>query len=289
MSKYFKINSNFENKKIAIVANDAGGAQILSYLSLNLKNKIFYVLSGPAKKIFFKRNNVKKNYKISNVIKKIDLIITGTSFSSNLETDSILLAKKYKKKVYSFIDHWCNYKIRFLRNGKLILPDAILTGDKDSYLLAKKTFKKTQIKFISNPHFLHIKKFKKIKKKNISTNILFVSDNMNRVTSTKNTDELILKKVINFYKKKILNNKIQLIVRNHPSEQKNKYKNIIKNMKIKIDNNSELTSSLMNVNTILGHQSMAMVIGKLFGIKTIYVKFKKLPNQIPMRYIDKII
>jgi hypothetical protein len=291
MINYFNIKTELKNKKIAIVSNDAGGAQILSLLVLNLSNKIFYDLSGPAKNIFSKRNKIKSSTKLSKIISEVDLIITGTSFSSNLETDAIVLAKKYKKKVISFIDHWCNYLVRFKRNGKIILPDQILTGDKKAFLIAKKNFKNIKIKIHPNPYFRYIQKYSKKnrKKKKRKKEILFVSDNMDKVFFKNNIDLQILEKVFLFYKNEILKDKVNLTIRYHPSDKKDKFKKFLKNKNIQVDNNFDLFQTLKKMDVIAGYQSMAMVVGKMFGLKTVYARYKKHPNEIPMKYIDNII
>ena len=51
-----------KNKKICIVANDAGGAEILKSFVYYSKSKFYFILSGPAIKIFGKKLNT-KNYK----------------------------------------------------------------------------------------------------------------------------------------------------------------------------------------------------------------------------------
>ena len=43
-----------------------------------------------------------------------------------------------------FLDHWSNYKSRFTLHKKLRLPDKLITFDKFSFDLAKKTFAASQ-------------------------------------------------------------------------------------------------------------------------------------------------
>ena len=61
---------------IGLVANDAGGAKILSnYVKINKQNYIFF-LKGPSKKIFevTLKKKIKKNFNI-NLLKNCDLVI----------------------------------------------------------------------------------------------------------------------------------------------------------------------------------------------------------------------
>ena len=45
----------FKNKKICIVSNDAGGAEILRSLTSSFQGNFKFLLSGPALKIFSKK------------------------------------------------------------------------------------------------------------------------------------------------------------------------------------------------------------------------------------------
>ncbi len=55
---------------ITIISNDAGGAEILSDWALHQKIDFNYVLTGPAIKIFKKKNSKIKNINISKINKK---------------------------------------------------------------------------------------------------------------------------------------------------------------------------------------------------------------------------
>ena len=89
----------FKNKKIAVVCNDAGGAELIASWAKEKKLKFFAKLSGPAVKIFkYKKLNFKKINSLSD-IKKMDIVITGTGWASNKEIEAIVAAKKYKKKL----------------------------------------------------------------------------------------------------------------------------------------------------------------------------------------------
>ena len=85
LSKYTK------NKKICLVANDAGGAEILKSFAYYSNSNLKFILTGPAKKIFKKKTKI-NNYK--KIIDKSDLVITGTSYMSDTEYKCIQYCKK---------------------------------------------------------------------------------------------------------------------------------------------------------------------------------------------------
>ena len=125
---------------IGISSNDAGGAEILSEYVINNKNKYLFFLSGPAIKIFRKKISNLKISKFNKSIHKLSLVISSTGWATKNEIDIIHQCKVNKIKVCAFLDHWINYKKRFLRRNRLVLPDEIWVGDSDAYKIAKKTF-----------------------------------------------------------------------------------------------------------------------------------------------------
>ena len=170
-------------KKILIVANDAGGSNfIASYFYF--KNFAFdAILTGPAKKTFSSYKLKFKNYpksKLKNIIKNYDLIITGTSGKSNLERYAIKISKLNKIKVITIIDHWSNYRSRFILNKNKILPDQIWVNNKKLNIFCKMIFffQKIKIKIITNTYKKYLKqKYNQIKfRKNKYNQILFLAE-----------------------------------------------------------------------------------------------------------------
>lgn len=154
------------NKKIVIACHDAGGADLISSWLLYQKiPKIKFILKGPAKKIFRDRLGKFKKEKIAN-IKNYNLLITGTSYSNSLEIKSIKQAKKNNVFSISFLDHWVNYKKRFIRKRKTYYPNEIIVLDKAALKIARKSFKKIQISLIKDYRKLFFfKTLQKTKKK----------------------------------------------------------------------------------------------------------------------------
>ena len=129
-----------------VVSHDAGGAEIISSFIKKNNLKCFYKLSGPAIKIF--KSKIRKIYKLKNK-SNLDLIVTGTSLKNSNEIDSIKYAK-LKKFIQFFLDHWINYKKRFVINKKMILPDEIILGDRISLNITKKNSKNKSKTKINN-------------------------------------------------------------------------------------------------------------------------------------------
>jgi len=92
-----------KKKKILIITHDAGGGNILLeyVLKYEKKYKFFCYAVGPAKKLFTK-NKIRTISKPS--LEEIDLVLTGTSGSSEIEIKYIEKAKRrnIKTATYSY-------------------------------------------------------------------------------------------------------------------------------------------------------------------------------------------
>ena len=276
-------------KNVGIVCNDAGSANIIVNWIRVYRYNYFIKTQGPAKKIF-KRILPKVNVNIGlrNIITKSEIIITGTSDKNNLDNKARAISIKNKKKVVAVIDHWVNYKKRFLYKDKLILPSEIWVTDKHSFILAKKIFK--DIKIIRKKNFLE-NSIKTIKKKKITKirNYLYFLEPINN-----SIEFLALKNFYIFLLKNNIDKKINIKFKLHPRENISKYKLFLKlfnKFNYQIINDIDLKSLLNWSQIILGMTSYALVLG-FKSKKPVYslLPIKKFKSTLPykIKRIDKI-
>lgn len=260
--------------KTVIISHDAGGAEIISnYIKYKKLKNLVLVLKGPAISVF-KKNKIKSpKIKFNQALKIGKVFITGTSWSSSFEIKALRKIVSLKKKSITFLDHFCDFKKRFLFKNKYYFPDELWTFDESAYKNAKKTFHK-KIKIKKKKNFLIENIKKKILKlripKNYKYNYLFLSQPIKNFLIKKfNNAELwgynefdALKFFLENIKK--LNQDINSItIRMHPSEKKQKYKKILKKYKkypIKINKGIELEKDLSKNYFCFGCNSYSMHI-----------------------------
>ena len=272
---------------IGLVANDAGGAKILSnYVKINKQNYIFF-LKGPSKKIFevTLKKKIKNNFNL-NLLKNCDLVITGTG-SSNHEINGIKKSKEYGVKVVSFLDHWVKYKNRFKKNKEYIYPNEIWTGDRYSFEKAKSDFQKVNVKIRikNNPYFVTLKKNinLRIKKKHL----LYVSSARQ---SGGVTDLKIFKKLLRVIP--FLNLKCKKIIfKLHPTEDMKKYRYVLNsistNYQITIIKDDRLEYLVKSSEAVFGCNSMALVVALKLKIKTYNcIFYKNMVSMLPYNNIN---
>ena len=276
-------------KKIGVVCNDAGAANIIVNWVKFYNYKYFIKVQGPAKKIF-KRilPNLYLNTSLTNLVNKSEIIITGTSNISSLENRARVLSIKNKKKVVAVMDHWVLYKEGLVYKNKLILPDEVWVTNKNSFIKANIIFKKTKIKQKKNLLEKSIQNIKKNKKK-IFRNYLYFLEPINN-----SIEFLALKKFLFFLLKNQINKKINIIFKLHPRENISKYKSFLKifsEFNYKIIDDVDLKSLISWSQIIFGMSSYALVLG-FKSKRAVYslLPIKKFKSTLPYNIteIDKI-
>ncbi len=281
--------------KTVIVSCEAGGAQILSSWIKNIcpNNDYIYCLQGPAEAIFHSKLGKLCQVELDSIrLLKVplDRIITSTSWMPEHERSAIAFAREQGVYCISIIDHWTNYRERFLPNHfwkdipddwSRYLPNEIWVCDDYAFAMVKKLgFPMGKVVQIENPYLIEIKReFDKIKlcknflKKDIC--ILYLSEPVaDDVEKTYGNDnywgyteyDLIrsLVEEVNSFPKKGIN--LSWRIRLHPNETIGKYEAFIRgNPDISISPNSDLLDDLIWADAVVGGESMALVVALIIG------------------------
>ena len=141
---------------IAIVAHDAGGAEILSSYVLQNKTSFVFVLDGPAIKVFLRKLPKLKIVTLAQALDSAESLLAGSSYPNDFELQAIKAFREIGKKTVTFLDHWINYKLRFIRDGREILPDQIWVGDTFAERKARKDFPNVEILYVEKPILFRI-------------------------------------------------------------------------------------------------------------------------------------
>lgn len=302
-------NGNYK-MRILIVSHDAGGAEIVSaWVKANPQNYYYFILQGPAIHVFSRKIALFDNYfveDLAQILLKIEFVLTGTSWGSDLER--IVIKEAYEKNIFvaSYLDHWVNYLERFLYHDKLCLPNEIWVGDDDAENLAKNVFEKTPIRFVQNYYFLEIKKeFETISSamKSEKLDLLYICEPVEGAslwkTGDKNNRNYTEFSALEYFFKQVhvLNvlEKLNTIkIRLHPSESVEKYDAVIAfarkqyNCKIIISKKSSLLEDFFWADWVVGISSMALVIAVMLN-KTVFICAPKnaIVTKLPLKKINQ--
>jgi hypothetical protein len=270
---------------IGIICHDAGGAEILSSYVLVRNLECSFILEGPAVAIFEKKLGPIPIISLDIALIKCSEFICGTSWQSDLEWRAIKEAKIIKKPIYCFLDHWCNYKERFNKNGVEELPNEIWVDNIQAKNIVLRTFPYTTVKLLENPYFEDIKdNIKKLEEKNPSITpkgrILFVCEPVSEHAKKEYNNPLHWGytefTALDYFFKNIdviEKNISSITIRPHPSEINGKYDYLLKRYQhpIVIGGDNTLLEELLKNDIIVGCGSMAMIIGLITKRRVISV------------------
>ena len=124
-----------------VVVNDAGGANQIAAIVERQRYKPSWVsASGPAVKIwneYFAGTGFQAGF---HWIPLSSAVVTGTGWSSDMEYLGRVEANRHRVRSIAVLDHWVNYRERFIRNGRELLPDEIWVVDEYAESIAREAF-----------------------------------------------------------------------------------------------------------------------------------------------------
>lgn len=232
------------DNKILLVSHDAGGAQLLAaWASFENITNFKILVEGPATTAFqniFRSENSYIDYDtaIEDLMKNdFDLVVTSTSWESQLELKIIKLAKKLGIMTISYLDHWVNYRERFgfpNHNWEDNLPDQLWGHDLASLQLINQSFPNIVAENRGNL-FLEqrLRNLKSLNVQEIPNTVLFLTEPISKHLGEKmgynefDALDLFFGKLSYFFKTPDVT---QVTIRPHPSEKKyaqKKYENFL--------------------------------------------------------------
>lgn len=263
---------------VAIVSHDAGGAEILaSYVSQH-DVVCRFVLEGPAVNVFKRRLGAVEICSLGEALSTCDEILCGTSWQSDLEWRAIEKAQNAGKHAVAFLDHWVNYRERFIRNEIEHLPDELWVGDEDTERLAREHFPNLLIRLEPNPYFIDIRRqlaelaVRKDSAVRSGKAVLYVSENITEHGRVVHGDERYLGytefDAIEYFLQNIhvLGQIIErVLIRPHPSDANGKYDYLVDKYSgiVQISDGKPLLDEVVEADIVVGSQSTAMVVGLL--------------------------
>ena len=261
-------------KNVAMVAHDAGGAEILSALACQHPEwQISYVLAGPALPIFQGKLGPINILGMEAALAAADWVMTGTGWQTELEWQAIRSAKALGKPVVSFLDHWVNYRTRFERNGETCLPDQLCLGDAHALQLAQQIFPELPCNLLPNPYFAEIAaSFSHISVSHQGTHVLYVCEPIAEHAAKQfgnarhwGYTEFDAMAYCLQHLPRLEADIRQIVIRPHPAEAKDKYDGLLQasSLPIKVDATQTLSEEIASADIVCGCNSMALVIASL--------------------------
>jgi hypothetical protein len=278
---------------LAFVCHDAGAANhIFAWMRTqlaaqpNAKQYWRLLALGPAAKLWDECDlpQVCLCQTIDDALNGAEVIITGTGWASDHEYNAINLARQRSIKSIAVVDHWTNYRARFVRNKVECAPDEIWVTDEYAKKLAEDEFENIDIFQMPNDYLENLaQEIRMIDNENgAANNLLYVMEPIRNGWGDGVVDGEF--EALGFFVKNLgelgLKGNLSIRLRPHPSDPFGKYDKWLKEqipLKITLDKSKALSDSIAWSNIVIGCQTYAMVVALEVGKKV----YCSLPTRAP--------
>jgi len=284
---------------IGVVSHDAGGAEVISsYIRRNSLDCIF-CLDGAAVGVVARKLGEVKVLQLSDLVTQCDWLLCGTSFLSDLEWRAIGLAHKAGKQCVAVLDHWVNYRQRFIRYGEWHFPDEVWVGDDIAAHIAAESLPEIPQTFVPNAYSMDIQdEIKAIKvppcRLDDGLNLLYVCEPVREDGIALYGDErhwgYTEEEALSYFLANLdaLGNKIaRIVIRPHPQEALSKYDWVKQqfNLPLVCGEKKTLLEQISVCDVVIGCATMAMVVGLLAG-KRVVSCLPPGAKTVPLPHVD---
>lgn len=264
---------------IAIVAHDAGAANHISaWFGPSMMNNVRGSFGGPAQGIFDRQCPWITAARFNELLPQCKTLISGTGWASTLEHDARKLAKQVGCRSIAVIDHWTNYRARFVRDGEEVLPDEIWVTDEYARKLAEAEFPGIQIIQLQNSYLenlVHeVRAHECTKPAHLTGNVLYVLEPIRQAWGSSDPPGEF--QALDFFVKNLgvigLDGNASIKLRPHPSDIVGKYDQWIgsqNGLNISLDASSTLAESVAWADVVVGCETYAMVVALAAGKRVI--------------------
>jgi hypothetical protein len=247
---------------LAVVCHDAGAANlILAWLAADQPEPLLPVMAGPAATLWRARFGQAPTFALEEALARAAAVLTGTGWASDLEHQARKLARARGLRSVAVIDHWVNYRERFVRDGEEVLPGEIWVTDDDALALAQSEFPDVTVHLKPNL-YLQEQLAKVHPLTDADQDVLFVAEPVRSDWGRGKPGEF---QALDYFLSRRDDTGIppgaHIRIRPHPSEPPDKYDRWVSSAPgISIDRSNDLAVALGGARWAVGCESYALVV-----------------------------
>lgn len=267
---------------VAIVAHDAGGAEMVTGFARREGLRGVASMEGPAKAIVSKKLPDWPNLSLPDAVERSDWLLCGSSWQSSHELHASRLARAAAKPVVVFLDHWVQYRERFLLGDSEILPDEIWVGDEYAERIARREFASLIIRNVGNPYLDDVRAELALADRRSSgarpSTVLYVCEPVAEHALRQYGDArhwgYTEEDALDYFfarRARLGLADRRVVLRPHPSEPAGKYDRVPRRFgpSVTIGGQRSLAEEIADSDVVVGCESMAMVVGVVAGKRVI--------------------
>lgn len=107
-------------------------------------------MGGPARILWENAFPKTRNLPLEEALNGATSLLSGTGWASDLEHKARNSARTKGIRIIAVLDHWTNYRERFVRGSELVLPDELWVADTDAEAEARRCFPGLPIRRLAN-------------------------------------------------------------------------------------------------------------------------------------------
>lgn len=141
----------FIGSPLAISLHDAGAANlVIGWLKSSAMPDVRVHVGGPAETLWCKAFPQIATMTLSEALCGAVALLSGTGWESMLEHNAMMMARRLGIPIFAAVDHWVNYRQRFVREGIEILPDEVWVSDQYAVTEVKKQLPEVNFREFKN-------------------------------------------------------------------------------------------------------------------------------------------
>jgi len=257
----------------AVVCHDAGAANIViaGLLETGRSDWRAY-MKGPAEELWKSAfPSVALCGSLAGTLEGVGLLVTGTSWASDIEHRARRLAQSHRLHSVAVIDHWVNYAERFIWHGETVWPDEFWVTDDYALKIAERTFSGRTVRQTPNRYVeAQLRDINQIEKDG-PPELLYVLEPIRTDWGRDSPGEF---QALDYFVSRLpalkLPPDVVIRLRPHPSDAHGKYSRWIachQDLNIQLDKSLSINQSLGQSSWVAGCESFALVLALLAGRK----------------------
>jgi hypothetical protein len=135
---------------LAVVCNDAGAANLIMSWLKGYAVQPRACMEGPARILWENAFPETGILPLKQALNGAASLLSGTGWASDLEHEARKSARTMGIRNIAVLDHWTNYRERFVRGGELVLSDELWVADIDAEAEARRCFPHLPVRRLPN-------------------------------------------------------------------------------------------------------------------------------------------
>lgn len=251
---------------LAVVCHDAGATNLILPWLKDWHGLVRPVMAGPARLIWeksFPAHPLPDDPGLA--LQDAQALLSGTGWASSIEHDARIEAARRGIFSVAVLDHWVNYAPRFVRDGLCQLPDEVWVTDDEAAAIARRTFVGLTVR--CQPNLYVQEQLARIGPPPGLRKVLYVLEPVRDDWGRGVPGEFqALDYAIERLTRLGAGDAPQLILRPHPSESEEKYRDYARRYSfISFDRSADLAAAISDVDVVIGVESFALTVALQAG------------------------